>query len=139
MDELPKLNLLGDGLNGEQPFAVVIGATGGGKSTLLNFLLFNEIEIVKVQQKNYKFEVKSQNAPKIGDTNTSCTELACLFRDPQGKIYFDCAGTNDSKGPLQDILNSIANANILKKSSRIKVILVIELMTAINARSQYFG
>lgn len=93
---------------------------------------------MQVQQKKFKFEVKSTNAPKIGDTNTSCTELACLFRDPEGNIYYDCAGTNDSKGALQDILNSMANANILKKSSRMKVVLVIELMTAINARSQYF-
>lgn len=118
----------------DKEVVLVIGKTGVGKSTLVNYLSGNEVEaadcdgeyFIKAKESPYK-----ESAPVISppDKLESETTIPNRWHDKStGVIYVDCPGFEDTNGAVQDI----ANAFYIKKMfeiPRVKILLVVQEST----------
>lgn len=82
-------------------------------------------------------EDESLKRPKVGNLNSSCTECASLYFDEKKNPFFDCAGYFDTKGVNQEVINGIANSKIFEKGRKIKLILVIDFSSLMEAKGRF--
>jgi hypothetical protein len=125
---------------------VVIGPTGGGKSTVLNYIFGCGMElvgqdihkipghpdpIVRVSPKSQIKEVM-----KIGhDTSTSMTILSSSIYSEAMKIYiYDCAGIEDTRGLEVNITNNVNMRMILKNARSLKILLLVTYQSLSDVR-----
>lgn len=89
---------------------VIIGRTGSGKSTLVNYLVNINNLIVEVNENgDHVFALGniSNNIAKIGHTLTSETSLPNkIINFATNEVFWDCPGFGDTKGVLSDVLNA---------------------------------
>ena len=65
---------------------------------------------------------------------TSCTVVPSKFVTEESMCVVDPAGFLDTKGPIQEIINSYANAKMFHKYGKIKLLIVIEKSSLESAR-----
>ena len=115
----------------------MLGLTGSGKSTLINYLLGAKSKI-KVVKKKGEFHMTNDdevNFPVIGNGLSSCTDIPSSYAGLRGDVdYIDPAGFMDTKGDLQEIINGYANARMFKRGTRTKIVLTIEISTLLSGR-----
>lgn len=87
-------------LQGERVF--LIGITGSGKSTLINFLVGIPLFANEEGQLDAPHPLKGS---EIGHDETSKTTLPSLCQGPNNMILCDLAGFGDSRGPEQELIN----------------------------------
>ncbi|XP_043470105.1 uncharacterized protein LOC122503577 [Leptopilina heterotoma] len=110
--------------------AICIGTARAGKSTLINYLMGNELRGVKYSRfgefKIIKANERSEG-PEIGAGPTSKTTIPTKWKSDKlhGLIIFDSPGFQDNRGPVQDITNSFYIYQLVKKVKSLKFILVI--------------
>lgn len=107
---------------------LVCGDTGSGKSTLINYLIGEDLIAIKPSnsKKLYIDTVSTIPKAKIGHQANSETFIPQKIKDEQsGQTYWDCPGFDDSRGPEIDI----ANAFYIKKlfsSNSLKAVIVVD-------------
>ena len=121
-------------LNQDTTTCFLLGLTGSGKSTFTNYILGANLTYKK---KLAKWEIVNEESdkkyPEIGNTPTSCTVTPSTFMT-EGMCIVDPAGFLDTKGVIQEIINSYANAKMFQRYGRVKLLIVIEQSTFLSAR-----
>jgi energy-coupling factor transporter ATP-binding protein EcfA2 len=113
----------------EGEVVLVCGRTGSGKSTLINYLIGNELKTVKLPNKKIpaiEIAHHNQNSAKIGHGDKSETFIPQKFLDKErGVAYWDCPGFEDTRGAKYDIANAFY-VNKIFSSAKAKVLAVVE-------------
>ncbi|XP_043470895.1 uncharacterized protein LOC122504069 isoform X3 [Leptopilina heterotoma] len=117
---------------GHDNAAIVIGSARCGKSTLINYLIGNEL--IGSSTKDglglciTKFDENSVG-PEIGEGAVSVTTIPTKWNSKRQELHnlsiWDTAGFHDNRGALQDISNTLYLNTLVKKVKLLKFILVI--------------
>ncbi|XP_043470098.1 uncharacterized protein LOC122503573 [Leptopilina heterotoma] len=110
--------------------AICIGTTRAGKSTLINYLIGNELKAVRFSRYGDIKIIKADNrsiGPEIGAGPTSKTTIPTKWTSKRlnNLIIFDSPGFQDNRGPIQEITNSFYLYQLAKNVNSLKFILVI--------------
>jgi ABC-type cobalamin/Fe3+-siderophores transport system ATPase subunit len=85
---------------------VLIGDTGEGKTTLLNYIANNQLKGVLTSLDNHIIKaVEPSEHMKIGTGPSSETNFPQKWESPEGILFWDCPGFRDTNGLEQDVLN----------------------------------
>ncbi|ACE06731.1 hypothetical protein Aasi_1441 [Candidatus Amoebophilus asiaticus 5a2] len=123
----------------KKPLIVLLGNTGAGKSTIVHWLTgkkmfsIKDFTIASSKQGDNKFHYifsdTQNNTPdvssKIAPGKKSKTSMPELWPDPEGWVYADCPGFNDTRGTLQKIKNALYIQALLKHHNRVKFLFVM--------------
>jgi len=112
---------------------LVCGDTGAGKSTLINYISGEPIQII--QLKNIKLPVLDckTGITEIGHDKESKTSNP--KRCEIGKmVFWDCPGFEDTSGAAQDIVNAYSVTKIKGHAQNIKILVVVEESSIIGTR-----
>ncbi|XP_043462803.1 uncharacterized protein LOC122498877 isoform X2 [Leptopilina heterotoma] len=113
--------------------AIVIGNGRGGKSTLINYLMGNELvayrshtfDPIKIRKAN-----ENSPGPEIGAGSLSTTTIPLKWKSTRTELknldIWDTAGFSDNRGVEQDLNNSFHLYHLAKKVESVKFILVID-------------
>jgi ribosome biogenesis GTPase A len=104
---------------------LVIGNTGAGKSTTINYLLGHKF----TKGRNYPFQIslvdESKSDVQIGHTMTSQTLYAEAHGSEDGFVYCDTPGFLDTRPREEKICASINIEFAIKSARQIKAIIVV--------------
>ena len=112
----------------EKDLVLVIGNTGSGKSTVINYLLGNKMkaEFHKGKKVIVGMSQDEINYPKIGLSNLSETLYPMVYEDLfNNLIYCDCPGFGENRGVSEEICGEISIEIAIKLANSIKAILII--------------
>lgn len=122
-----------------------LGNSGAGKTTLINYLIGNELVVIKKGFPPKKvLDVKTPvNGLEIGHAIESKTTLPNFWKfEHEGKKYalWDCPGFGDNRGAVQDISNAYYIKMLFEKYSNLKIILTIpeSSLSVNNGRAEGF-
>ncbi|XP_043462761.1 uncharacterized protein LOC122498857 [Leptopilina heterotoma] len=110
---------------------ICVGATRAGKSTLINYLMGNELKGFK-NSKYAEYKIIKANSesigPEIGQGPTSKTTIPTKWTSNKlsGFSIYDAPGFDDNRGPVQDITNSFYLYLLMRKVKSLKYVLVID-------------
>lgn len=112
---------------------LVCGDTGSGKSTLINYINNQPLEIKTLKDQRLPVLDCQNQITKIGHGMTSETFIPkrCSFNN---MVFWDCPGFEDTNGPDMDITNAYSITKIKNKAENIKVMAVIEESSLYGAR-----
>lgn len=114
-----------DSLNSTQSAegSVLLGSTGGGKTTLLEFFL-DQALTVKMRYGNPYLDSKSDC---IGHGGQAKTDQVMIYTYDKNQIFIDTPGFGDTRGEYTEIKNHIAIRNIIEcdKISGIRMVFVV--------------
>ncbi len=117
-----------------QDLVLVIGNTGSGKSTSINYLLGCQMESVRLPSGKSVITVAktSKEYARIGHTATSQTAFPEAFLIPSASLaYCDCSGFGDNRGTEQGICTAIGTQVAIQSSHNVKAIMVVINFNAI--------
>jgi energy-coupling factor transporter ATP-binding protein EcfA2 len=126
---------------------LVIGKTGAGKSTLVNYLTNPEnLEVVLNKEPENEYDEgtlvidvigpKKANSPKIGHNKDSETTIPNKWQSKDGElIYWDPPGFGNTKGPEQEIPDAFYIKKIFDIAKQIKLMLTITYSDLENSRA----
>lgn len=108
-----------------QEILVVLGSTGAGKSTIINYLhgckLIRSDKVALVSKES---EVKPITT--IGHGHHSSTFIPNIIASDESKIIFcDAPGFNDSRGSAINIINMVNIHQILSSAARVKFLVLL--------------
>lgn len=87
-----------------------LGSTGGGKTTLIEFLLGEKL-VINIEYGNPYLESSSNN---IGSGPNSTTREIMVYKSQDNQLYIDTPGFSDTYGEYTAIKNYFALENILQ-------------------------
>jgi hypothetical protein len=102
-----------------------VGATGSGKSTLVHLLADIHL-MVRMNAFGGLCLVPERTLFAVASGPNSVTTMPGFWHDPNGVVYCDCPGFDDSRGASQEITNAFAIDQLFTEPSRIKILLVTE-------------
>ncbi|XP_043483460.1 uncharacterized protein LOC122511950 [Leptopilina heterotoma] len=110
---------------------ICLGATRSGKSTLINYLMGNELKGIQNSKYAEHKIVQANNesiGPEIGQGPTSKTTIPTKWTSNKllGYSIFDAPGFDDNRGPVQDITNSFYLYLLMRNVKSLKFVLVID-------------
>ena len=115
---------------------MVVGNTGAGKSTLINFLLKCVMEKVYFSlggKRKVVFMVSEASPVKavmqIGFSNTSQTFVPDAVRSPDLGLVVDCPGFNDNRGPEINIANAVNIKAVMARARGVTMVVVLNYYT----------
>jgi GTPase SAR1 family protein len=137
---------------------IIIGNTGAGKSTLVNYLYGCQMQNAKVQDllqedptlKRGDFLKKKvirvhpdspvEEVMRIGHTKKSMTFMPDIIQDRKISqiAYCDCPGFLDSRGAEINIANAVNIKNTLSEANQIKVLILINSESLTDGRGKGF-
>jgi len=117
----------------------VVGDTGAGKSTFINYMTGQRLTIKKSEYMNsYYLENAGSNSVTIGHDFKSKTKMPAFVTDEDGNMYIDTPGFEDTEGFKANIINAMILKRILNMFSKKKVVLLIEEKNLFVNRGQEF-
>jgi len=112
--------------NNVQQAIIVLGTTGDGKSTLVNYLSDEPLVVKQDEIRGYYIDTDNPEAKiKIGHAGATTTLPNRWTNATSGVTYFDCPGLEDTRGAKQDILNAFSINRALEVSQTVKILLVL--------------
>ncbi|XP_043475241.1 uncharacterized protein LOC122506895 [Leptopilina heterotoma] len=116
--------------NQNENAAILLGNARCGKSTLINYLMGNEL---KAYKKNDEIKIRKANenspGPEIGAGSVSVTTIPTKWNSTRTELenldIWDTAGFVDNRNEMQDINNAFHLYHLTKKVDSLKLILVI--------------
>jgi GTP-binding protein EngB required for normal cell division len=102
---------------------MVLGQTGSGKSTLINYLLSFPMK----RYRGHAIPVGDNALPPaaMGDTARSVTRCAQLYKGIKDLTYCDCPGFDDTAGDEHRIANSVMIESIIRQSKEVSSVVVL--------------
>lgn len=121
----------------QKELILVIGGTGAGKTTLINYLA--GVELIGKKLTNSKKLVidtleNESSASKIGHNFTSTTKIPIMVQDRgSSRLYIDCPGFEDTSGAVADIIHAFSINALHHNADQVKFIVVIDEPSLIGA------
>jgi energy-coupling factor transporter ATP-binding protein EcfA2 len=101
---------------------LVVGQTGSGKSTMVNYLLGYPFR----RGRGGKAESLDSRAPaKMGDDAESITAYPAAYEGQDGFVYCDCPGFKDNRGDEQRVIVSVSTEAVVNKANSIRAIIAV--------------
>ena len=117
------------GVDSEMDKVILLGNSGVGKSTLINYLLGNKSTIQKApggQLFTTEFENDTEEGPGIGNETESETRVPKSYLDKNKKIcIYDLPGLNDNRGENTDFENSLYINALFTELQNAKILIVL--------------
>ncbi len=119
-----------------QEVVLVIGSTGAGKSTFINYFSGREMVLDSSQMEDAV--VCKNPLATIGHGSKACTDRPTLYQEPNSSLILsDCPGFFDNRGVDVEVANAIGIQSMAKNSKRVKgIILIIEKSSLIAGRGK---
>jgi hypothetical protein len=100
----------------------LLGATGAGKSTLVNYLNYGDSNFVVADDQG-TLKIKKDSIVEVGTGNGSTTLFPNVWKSSLG-TFLDCAGEGDTSGILAEIINSFVKMRIASNINNAKIVFV---------------
>ncbi len=113
---------------------IVMGKTGAGKSTLINYLQGYNFDLKEDDETGdmvlHKMEMQESMSPSMrfadmGYTTHSCTLLPDIYLLSEGTLICDTAGFGESRGVTKDMFTYLAIQMAIKASKRVKAVIAV--------------
>lgn len=124
--------------NSSKEHVIVVGDTGVGKSTVVNYVTDAKLRVKTIKkQSGSSMESKTvidldpsdkhfDKRPMIGHDSDSATIIPNCYEDPNSnKVYWDCPGFKDTRGPEQEIVNSFYIKRLFDSFDKVKIVFVV--------------
>lgn len=114
-------------IHAEDEVILVIGNTGSGKSTLVNYLAGARLIAEKKGFGKLLIAVPEpiSSEMRVSHKLKSETAIPNSWKDNNtGIVYWDCPGFDDNRGPVQDIANAFYIKRLFELSKQVKIIVV---------------
>jgi 50S ribosome-binding GTPase len=122
---------------------IVIGNTGAGKSTWLNYLMGCRMILTPLRRSSMANAAPSEVCPvvpfPIGHTKQSETFMPAIALEPMASdpiAYCDCPGFLDNRGAEINIANAVNIRRILQAARSVRIIILISDVALIADRSR---
>ncbi|XP_043466787.1 uncharacterized protein LOC122501414 [Leptopilina heterotoma] len=123
--------------------AIFFGNTKSGRSTLINYLMGNKLEVKRSSRVGLKITRKAGNestGPEISEGSLSTTII------PKGwtsKIFpnltlWDVPGFGENRGTIQDVIHSFLIYRLVKSVKSLKIILVDDIKDIVQDNPEQF-
>ncbi|CAG8575190.1 13644_t:CDS:1 [Dentiscutata heterogama] len=126
-------NEINERISQQEKAIIIIGDTGEGKSTLLNYLTGVPLFSKDDDFGDYIIYTETSDGIDINDRSISQTTLP-LRRG----IYWDCPGFGDTRGPVQNIVNAYSIYKLVKSVKKLKVVVVVSEYVIKSTRKKEF-
>ncbi|XP_043468776.1 uncharacterized protein LOC122502679 [Leptopilina heterotoma] len=126
----------------ENDSAIFFGNTKSGRSTLINYIMGNEL--IGVRQSIYNpIEIIARNesiGPKIGRGSLTETSIPSSWTSKllPNLTLWDTPPFDDNRGAVRDITNSFYLYNLVRKVKSLKIILVVDINDITQDNTQQF-
>lgn len=127
----------------DEHVAICIGATRAGKSTLINYLIGNQLKAVRLSRVQPVTIIKVDDksiGPEIGSGSTSKTTIPTKWTSktlPNLAIW-DAPGFDDNRGAIQDITNAFYLYQLVQNVKSLKIILAVDINDILHDNIQPF-
>nr|CAG8507001.1 14005_t:CDS:2 [Entrophospora candida] len=119
----------------QEEMVIIIGDTGEGKSSLLNYLA--EVPLFGKKGKGFgRFVIYAEDP--LGDSEITNGSVSKTSLPSGWKEYWDCPGFGDTRGEVQDIVNAYSIYKLIKSAKKIKVLVTVSETTITGSRSRSF-
>lgn len=123
--------------------AIFLGNTKAGRSTLINYIMGNDLEARKKSKYEPILIVKkntNSRGPTIGEGTISNTKVPEAWQSTKlpNLAIWDTPPLEDNRGPIRDITNAFSIFTLVKSVKSLKIILVIDIRDITEDNTQQF-
>lgn len=120
----------------DKEVVLVIGSTGAGKSTFINYLAGRKMKLDTTQMDDVV--VCDNPLAEIGHGMKSHTDRPQLYQEPGSSLILcDCPGFFDNRGLDVEVANAIGIQSLAKNSKLVKgIILIVDRASFLSGRGQ---
>jgi energy-coupling factor transporter ATP-binding protein EcfA2 len=117
----------------DKDLVLVVGQTGSGKSTTVNYLLGYPLKRVHGGKAELELLQSLKSYAKMGDDAESVTTHPAAYEGPDGFVYCDCPGFKDNRGDEQRVIVSVSTEAVVNRAKSIRAVIVVVEWGAIDS------
>ena len=105
---------------------VVLGNTGAGKSTFINYLAGCELEEKRVRGRRHVLVVKDQSLEVAPIGHGGSKTFMPHIIEVAGRVYCDCPGFSDNRGAEINIANAVNMKQALSHAKSLRLVFLVD-------------